>query len=66
MRYYLFVGMESHQVSEKFAMFMASLGSVVIDSNAHHVIVEEEMNVTYDPISAMKNAIQRHLKAKKG
>lgn len=37
--YYLFIGMESYKVSESFGMYMASLGCVVLDRNAHHVIV---------------------------
>lgn len=39
MKYYLFIGMESHTVSEKFALYMASLGCVVLDRNAHHIIL---------------------------
>lgn len=37
--YYLFIGMNSCEVSESFGHYMASLGCVVLDTNARHVIV---------------------------
>jgi hypothetical protein len=38
MKYYLFIGMTSHEVSESMAMYLASLGCVILDSNCRHVI----------------------------